>query len=110
MVVVIAVWRCWWCSGGKGRRTDGPAEDADGAGELDSVRVDVGLGGGLADQGADRIMGEQVAVDLLADHGRAFGPQHFGGSTQMRFELVVAGLVPSAAGMPGPGRARSAGR
>src|SRR6266849_2948866 len=80
-------------SGGKGRRGDGPADDTDGPGELDPVRVDVGLGGGLADQGADRVMGEQVAVDLLADHVRALGPQHPAGSAQVCLELVVAGLV-----------------
>src|SRR5258705_10393272 len=80
-------------SGGKGRRGDGPADDADGPGELDPVRVEVGLGGGLADQGADRVMGEQVAVDLLADHVRALGPQHPAGSAQGGLELVVAGLV-----------------
>jgi hypothetical protein len=34
---------------GKGRRVDGPADDADGAGELDSVGVDIRLGGGPAD-------------------------------------------------------------
>ena len=41
---------------GKGRRGDGPAGDADGPDELDPVGVDVGLGGGLADQGADRVV------------------------------------------------------
>ena len=46
---------------GKGRRADGPADDADGAGEADPVRVDVGFGGGLADQRADRMVSQQVA-------------------------------------------------
>ena len=41
----------------------------------------------------DGVVGEQVAVDLLADHVRAFGPQHPAGAAQVGLELVVAGLV-----------------
>src|SRR6266704_3532935 len=81
-------------SGGKGRRVSGPAaDDADGPLELDPVRVDAGLGGGPADQGADRVVGEQVAVDFLADHVRALGPQHPPGAAQVCLELGVPGLV-----------------
>jgi len=74
--MTVARMRSRW-SGGKGRRVSGPAaDDPDSALEFDPVRVDGGFGGGLADQGADRVVGEQVAVDLLADHVRAPGPQH----------------------------------
>ena len=44
---------------GKSRVGDPAADDADGALELDAVRVDAGRGGGGADQGADRVVGEQ---------------------------------------------------
>jgi len=87
------------CSGGKGRVGDPAADDAHGALELDPVGVDVGLGGGPADQRADRVMGEQVAVDLLADHVRAFRAQHPARAPQVGLELVVTGLVLS--GSPG---------
>src|SRR5258708_40340882 len=58
-------------SGGKGRVSGPAADDADGAQEFDPVGVDAGFGGGLADQRRDGVVGEQVAVDLLADHVRA---------------------------------------
>ena len=46
-------------------RAGGPAaDDADGALELDQVWVHSAGGGGLADQGADGVVGQQVAVDL----------------------------------------------
>ena len=64
----------WWFRG-KGR-ADGPADDADGAGELHPVGVDVSLGCGLADEPGDGPVRQQVAVDFLADHVRAPGPQH----------------------------------
>ena len=41
------------------------ADNPHGAGEFDPVRVDVRFGGGPADQRADRVMGQQVTVDLL---------------------------------------------
>jgi hypothetical protein len=48
---------------GKGRWFGGPAaDDADGPLEFDPVWVDARLGRGPADQGADRVAGEQVAV------------------------------------------------
>jgi hypothetical protein len=78
---------------GEGRRVSGPAaDDPDGALEFDPVGVDACFGGGLADQGTDRVVGEQVAVDLLADHIRAPGPQHPPGAAQVRLELGVPGL------------------
>lgn len=44
---------------GKGRRVSGPAaDDADGPLELDPVRADARLGGGLADQGGDGVVGQ----------------------------------------------------
>src|SRR6266498_786469 len=93
MLAMIAARRPSWWSGGKGRRAGGAADDADGAGELVPVRIDVRFGGGLADQRADRVMGEQVAVYFLADHVRAFGPQHAARASQVGFELVISGFV-----------------
>ena len=82
------------CSGGEGRRVGGPAaDDADGPLELDPVRVDTRLGRGPADQGRQGVVGEQVAVDLLADHVRALGPQHPPGTSQGRLELGIPGLM-----------------
>jgi len=87
-------------SGGKGRRvSDLAADDAHGAQELDPVGVDVGFGGGPADQRADRVVGQQVAVDLLADRVRLLGSQDLARSAQVGLELLVAGLVLS--GSPG---------
>src|SRR5690349_15080631 len=83
--------RCCW-SGGKGGASGPAADDAHGAQEFDPVGVDAGFGGGLADQGRDGVVSEQVAVDLLADHGGAFGPQYRAGAAQVRFELVMAGF------------------
>src|SRR5271170_5415284 len=83
-----------WCSGGKGRRVSGPAaDDADGPLELDPVRVDARFGGGPADQGRQGVMREQVAVDLLADHVRALGPQNLPGAPQGRLELGIPSLM-----------------
>src|ERR1019366_6775753 len=82
------------CSGGKGRRVSGPAaDDADCPLELDPVGVDARLGGGPADQGREGVMGEQVAVDFLADHVRALGPQHLPGTAQGGLELGIPGLM-----------------
>src|SRR5712691_1274148 len=80
------------CSGGKSR-ADGPADDAQGALELDPVRVDPGAGGGGADQGAERVAGQQVAPDLLLDQVRAPRAEHPAGTAQACLELGVAGLV-----------------
>src|SRR2546421_8163093 len=82
--------RAW--SGGKGRVCGPAADDADGAQELDPVGVDAGLGGRPADQRRDGVVGEQVAVDFLADHVRAPGPQDLAGPAPAGLELVVAGL------------------
>ena len=87
---------------GKGRRVSGPAaDDADGPLELDPVRVDARFGGGPADQGRQGVMSEQVAVDLLADHVRALGPQHLLRASQGRLELGIPGfmLPPSVVGL-----------
>ena len=71
-MVICARNAAWVWLGGKGRRVgDLAADEADGAQEFDSVGVDVGFGGGLADQGADGVVGEQLAVDFLAHHVRA---------------------------------------
>jgi hypothetical protein len=78
---------------GKGRVCGPAADDADGAQELDPAGVDAGFGGGLADQRRDGVVDEQVAVDLLADHVRAFGRQYRAGAAQAGFELVIAGFL-----------------
>src|SRR5579863_5480861 len=87
-----AVRACSACSGGKSR-ADGPADDAQGALEPDPVRVDPGAGGGSADQGAERVVGQQVAPDLLLDQVRAPRAEHPAGTAQACLELGVAGLV-----------------
>src|SRR5258707_1434909 len=93
LAMTVARMRCCW-SGGEGRRVGGPAADnADGALEFDPVGVDARFGGCLADQGADGVVGEQVAVDLLADHVRALGPQHPARAAQVGLQLLVPGLV-----------------
>jgi hypothetical protein len=48
-------------------RADGPADDPQGPGELNPVRVDPSCGGRSAGQGADRVVGQPVAPDLLLD-------------------------------------------
>src|SRR5262249_979441 len=83
--------RAW--SGGKGRVCGPAADDADGAQELDPVRVDVGFGGRPADQRRAGVIGARVAVDFLEDHGRALGPQPRAGPAQAGFELIIAGLL-----------------
>src|ERR1700753_952866 len=79
-------------SGGESR-ADGPADDAYGPLELDPVRVDARVRGGGAGQGADRVVGQQVAPDLLFGHGRGLRAQHLARPAQVRLELLVAGLV-----------------
>src|SRR5580693_8498778 len=83
--------RAW--SGGKGRFSGPAADDADGAQEFDPVGVDAGFGGGPAYERRDGVVGEQVAVDFLADHVRALGPQHLPGPAQAGLELIVAGFL-----------------
>jgi hypothetical protein len=87
-------------SGGKGRRvSDLAADDAYGAQELDPVGVDVGFGRGPADQCDDRVVGRQVAVDLLADRVGFLRSQDRARPPQVGLELLVSGLVLS--GSPG---------
>ena len=81
------------CSGGKGRVSDPAAQDTDGPLELDAVRVDAGRGGRCAGQGADRVVGQQVAPDLLLHQARAARPQDLPGAAQVRFQLLVATLM-----------------
>src|ERR1700759_4277376 len=82
-----------WRSGGKGRAGGLATDDADGALELDAVRVDVCLGGSLADQGAEGEMREQVAVDFLPSHVRGLRAQLPAGPAQVRLQLPVPALV-----------------
>src|SRR5580704_10515122 len=83
----------WACSGGKGRASDPAAHDADGPFELDPVRVDPSAGSRRAGQGADGVVGQQVAVDLLPDQARGLGAQYPAGPAQAGLQLLVAGLV-----------------
>src|ERR1035438_7645636 len=103
----------WRWSGGKSRAVGPAADDADGSLELDPVRVDAGRGGGGADQGADGVVGEQVAPDLLPHHVRGFGAQYLPRAAEIGLELPVPGLVlPSlvvAAGEDGRGGVRELG-
>src|SRR5260370_9819806 len=83
----------WRWPGGKGRASGPAADDADRPLELDPVRAGAGVRGGGADQGADRVVGEQVAPDLLAHHVRRFGAQDLSRAAEVGLELGVPGLV-----------------
>src|SRR5258708_27498644 len=100
----------WRWSGGKSRVSGPAADDADGALELDPVGVDAGGGGGCADQGADRVGGEQVAPDLLPHHVRRLRAQYLPRAAEIGLELLVPGLVLSgkAGGVPRPPPLRAA--
>src|SRR6266436_3557423 len=82
----------WRWRGGKSRASGPAADDADRPFELDPVRVDARVRGGGADQGADRVVGEQVAPDLLAHHVRRFGAQDLSRAAEVGLELGVPGL------------------
>ena len=82
------------CSGGKfGGCSDVAAQDPHGVQELDPVRVDIGLGRRSTDQRADRVMGEQVPVDLLVDGIGLVRAQDPARAAEISFELAVPGLV-----------------
>src|SRR5215831_13993308 len=78
-------------SGGESR-ADGPADDTHGALELDPVRVDARVRGRGAGQRADRVVGQQVAPDLLLGQGRGLRAQYPPRAAQVRLELGVPGL------------------
>src|ERR1700674_1625749 len=103
----------WRWSGGKSRVSGPAADDADGPLELDPVGVDARGGGGCADQGADGVVGEQVAPDLLPHHVRRFGPEYFPPASQGGLQPLVPGLLLPplvvAAGEDSPGRIRELG-
>src|ERR1700687_4591395 len=81
-------------AGGPGAGDGGPAaDDADRPLELDPVRIGARVRGGGADQGADRVVGEQVAPDLLLHHVRRFGAQDLSRAAEVGLELGVPGLV-----------------
>lgn len=64
------------------------ADDAERPDEGQSVRVDVGLVGGVAHEFADRVVGEQQRPDLLADHLGRLRAQHTPGSTLVGLQLL----------------------
>src|SRR6478609_11231382 len=81
-------------SGGNVRRPGGGAADqTQGLGERDAVGVQVRGGGCLRDERADRVVHDQIGVDLLVDQVGQPGPQDLPGATQMRLELVVPGFL-----------------
>src|SRR5579859_1243761 len=98
MRLTARAWSSACRSGGKSAGIgDVQADVAQGVGELDPVGVGVGLGGRAADQRSDGIVGQQVAVDLLADHVRGLGAQDAARSAQLGLDLVVGALVVPAA-------------
>src|SRR5690242_6251165 len=95
-----AIWARWTGSrsaqsaGGNVRRPGGgTADQAQGLGEGDPIRVEVGGRGGLRGQRADRVMDDQVGPDLLMHQVGQPRAQHPTGAAQVGLELVVAGLV-----------------
>src|SRR5664279_3202553 len=81
-------------SGGNVRRPGGGAADqTQGLGERDAVGVQVGGRGRLRDQRADRVVHDQVGVDLLVDQVGQPGPQDLPGAAEMSLELVVPGFL-----------------
>src|SRR5271166_2782676 len=80
-------------SGGKSRARGPAADDADGSLELDPARAGARVRGRGADQGADRVVGEQVAPDLRPHHVRGLRAKDLPGAAQVGLELLVPGLV-----------------
>src|SRR5258707_13220038 len=63
-------------SGGKASGVaDAAADGVAGAGEGDPGGIQARVAGGVADQGADRLVAAEHGVDLLADHRRGL-PTH----------------------------------
>ena len=82
-------------SGGKGRLAGGAdlaADDPQGSGERQPVRVDVDCQGGLVHQAADGVVDQQHAPELLGDHVGGAGAQHHTGAALMGLEFVQGGL------------------
>ena len=72
---------------------DAAADGLAGGGEGDPQRVNPGVGCGVADQGADRLVAAEHGVDLLADHRRGLRAQDDGGPAAERgLQLIEAGL------------------
>ena len=95
-----AIWARWTgsrsvqSSGGNVRRPGGGAADqAQGLGEGDPVRVEVGGRGGFRGQRADRVVDDQVGPDLLMHQVGQPGAQHPARAAQVGLELVVRGLL-----------------
>src|SRR5664279_3422924 len=81
-------------SGGNVRRPGGGAADqTQGLGERDAVGVQVCGRGRLRDQRADRVVHDQVGVDLLVDQVGQPGPEDLPGAAEMSLELVVPGFL-----------------
>src|SRR4249919_2065492 len=81
-------------SGGEGRRLINlAADEADGAGEADLVRVAAGLVGGPAHQLPDRVVGKQDSPHLLFNEFRGLGAEDPAGCAQVRLDLVQPRFV-----------------
>jgi len=71
---------------------DGPAGDAQGGDERDSIGVVPGVLGGIEHQRADRVVATQVSPDLLDHQARGLGAQHCARPTLVGLQLIEAGL------------------
>src|SRR5436190_479036 len=81
-------------AGGNVRRSGGgTADQAQGLGEGDPVRVEVGGGRRSRGQRADRMMDDQVGPDLLMHQIGQPRAQYPPGAAQVGFQLVVRGLL-----------------
>ena len=81
-------------AGGNVRRPGGGAADqAQGLGEGDPVGVQVGGGGRLRDERADRVVDDQVGPDLLVNQLGQPGAEDLPGAAEVGFELVVTGFL-----------------
>src|SRR5689334_19678633 len=81
-------------AGGNGRRPGGGAADqAQGLGEGDPIRVEIGGHGRLGGQRTDRMMDDQVGPDLLINEVGQPRAQHPTRPAQVGFQLVVRGFL-----------------
>jgi hypothetical protein len=75
--------------GGKGRLGgDLAADDAEGAGEREPVRVELCLVGGFGHELSDGVVGDEEPVELLQDEVGAAGAEDGGGAALVGLDLV----------------------